>query len=137
MEVSPYLFFGGACEEALKFYEKTLGAKIDAVMKTEGSPAEYQMPPNWKDKVMHARFRIGGHVVMASDAPPDHYRAPQGFSLSLSYPDVAEAEDIYNKLAEGGSVQMPFSPTFWAKGFGMCVDRFGIPWMVSCEGEHE
>jgi PhnB protein len=137
MEVSPYLFFSGVCEEALKFYEKTLGAKIDAVLKTEGSPAEYQMPPDWKDKVMHARFRIGGHVVMASDAPPDHYRAPQGISLSLSYPDVAEAEEIYNKLAEGGSVQMPFAPTFWAKGFGMCADRYGIPWMVSCEGEHE
>lgn len=137
MEVSPYLFFSGTCAEALKFYEQTLGAKVEAMMKTEGSPAQDQMPPGWGDKIMHARFSIGGHVLMASDAPPDHYHAPQGFSLSLSYPDVAEAEEIYNKLAAGGSVQMPFAPTFWAKGFGMCVDRFGIPWMVSCEGEHE
>ena len=136
MEVSPYIFFGGNCEEALKTYERILGAKIEGLMKHEGSPMEGQMPPDWKNKVMHARFTVGGHVLMASDAPPDHYHAPQGFSISLSYPDVAEAEDIYNQLAEGGSVQMPFSPTFWAKGFGMCVDRFGIPWMVSCEDEH-
>jgi len=132
MEVSPYIFFNGACEEALKFYEETLGAKIDSLMKNEGSPAQEHVPPEWKDKVLHARFTIGNNVLMASDAPPGHYRAPQGFSISVSLPEEKGAQ-VFNKLAENASVQMPFGPTFWAKGFGMCVDRFGIPWMVNCE----
>jgi PhnB protein len=70
---------------------------------------------------------------MASDAPPGHYSQPQGISIAIGLNDTAKGEEIFNKLAEGGTVQMPFSPTFWAKGFGMCVDRFGIPWMVNCE----
>ncbi len=137
MEVSPYLFFSGTCEEALKFYEETLGARIEGVLKNEGSPAQKDLPPDWKDKVLHARFRIGDHVLMASDAPPGHYRPPQGFSISVSLDDNRKAEQIFNKLAETGSVQMPFGPTFWAKGFGMCVDRFGIPWMVNSEEGHD
>ena len=137
MEVAPYIFFNGSCEEALKTYEEILGATIEGMMRMEGSPVQEHMPPDWGNKVMHSRFSIGGRTLMASDAPPGHYREPQGFSLSVSYVDVAQAQEIYNKLADGGSVQMPFAPTFWAKGFGMCTDRFGIPWMVSCEGEHQ
>ena len=133
MQLNPYLMFNGTCEEALKFYEQTLGAKIDAVMKNEGSPAAEHMPPDWGDKVLHARFTVGNNVVMASDAPPGHYSQPQGFSISVGLNDAARGEEIFNKLAQGGSTQMPFGPTFWAKGFGMCVDRFGIPWMVNCE----
>jgi PhnB protein len=133
MEVSPYLTFNGTCEEALKFYEQTLGAQIEAMMKNEGSPAAEHMPPDWGDKVLHARFKLGNNVVMASDAPPPHYSKPQGISMSLGFNDSAKGEQIFNKLAEGGSTTMPFGPTFWAKGFGMCVDRFGIPWMVNCE----
>lgn len=133
MELNAYLLFKGNCEEALKFYEQTLGAKIDAVMKHGGSPAEKHMPPDWGDKVLHAKFTIGNAVVFASDTPPEHYSQPQGFSISISLNDIAKGEQIFNKLAEGGSTKMPFGPTFWAKGFGMCVDRFGIPWMVNCE----
>jgi PhnB protein len=133
MEVSPYLTFSGNCEEALKFYEQALGAQIDALMKNEGSPAAAQMPPDWGDKVLHARFKVGNHVIMAADAPPGHYSKPQGISMSLGFNDAAQGEQIFNKLAEGGSTTMPFQATFWAKGFGMCVDRFGIPWMVNCE----
>jgi PhnB protein len=133
MELNPYIFFDGTCEEALKFYEETLGAKLDGVMKNAGSPAEEHVPAEWRDKVLHARFSIDDNVLMASDAPPGHYRAPQGFSISISYNDVQKAEEIFNKLAQGGATQMPFGPTFWAKGFGMCVDRFGIPWMVNSE----
>lgn len=133
MELNAYLLFKGNCEEALKFYEQTLGAKIDAVMKTAGSPAEKHMPPGWGDKVLHAKATIGNAVVFASDAPPEQYSQPQGFSISISLNDIAKGEQIFNKLAEGGATKMPFGPTFWAKGFGMCVDRFGIPWMVNCE----
>ncbi len=133
MQLSPYLMFSGTCEEALKFYEQTLGAKIEAVMKHAGTPAEEHVPAEWRDKVMHARFTIDGNVVMASDAPPGHQKEPQGFSLSLSLNDAAKGEELFNKLSEGGSVTMPFGPTFWAKGFGMLTDRFGIPWMINCE----
>lgn len=133
MEVNPYIMFGGNCEEALKFYEQAVGAKLDAVMKVAGSPAAEHMPPDWGDKVLHARFSIDGNVLMASDAPPGQFSQPQGFSLSLALNDTAKGQELFNKLAEGGTVQMPFGPTFWAKGFGMCVDRFGIPWMVNCE----
>jgi PhnB protein len=133
MQLNPYLMFNGNCEEALKFYEKTLDAKIQALMKNEGSPAAEHVPADWGDKVLHARFTIGDNVVMASDAPPGHYSKPQGFSISVGLNDTTRGEQIFNKLAEGGATQMPFGPTFWAKGFGMCVDRFGIPWMVNCE----
>jgi len=133
MEVNPYLTFNGTCEEALKFYEQALGAHILTMIKTEGSPAAEHMPPDWGDKIMHARFQLGNNVIMASDAPPGFYSQPAGFSVSISVNDVAEGEKIFNKLAEGGSVKMPYSPTFWAKGFGMCIDRFSIPWMVNCE----
>jgi PhnB protein len=133
MEANPYLSFNGTCAEALKFYEQTLGAQIEAVMKYEGSPMAEHAPPGWTDKVMHARFKIGNNVLMAADSPPGHYSQPAGISLSVSLNDSAKGEQIFNKLAEGGSVRMPFAPTFWAKGFGMCVDRFGIPWMVNCE----
>ena len=133
MQLNPYLFFEGTCEEALKFYEQALGAKIEAVMKYAGSPSEEHVPAEWRDKVIHARFSIGNDILFASDAPPGHYRAPQGFSISISVNDVPKGEQIFNELKENGSVQMPFRPTFWAAGFGMCVDRFGIPWMVNCE----
>jgi PhnB protein len=137
MQLSTYLFFNGRCEEALKFYEETLGARIDALMKHGGSPAEGSVPPEWRDKVMHARFTVGDSVLMASDAPPDHQERPQGFSMSISVSDKDKAESLFNKLAEDGTTKMPFQQTFWAAGFGMCVDRFGIPWMVNCEQGHE
>ena len=133
MQLNTYLMFNGDCEEAIKFYEKVLGAKADAVLKHGESPVEGMSPPDWKDKVMHARFSVGETVVMASDAPPGHYDRPQGFSVSISVDDTEKGESIFNALAENGTTKMPFQQTFWAKGFGMCVDRFGIPWMVNCE----
>lgn len=133
MQLNTYLMFNGDCEEAIRFYEKVLGAKADAVMKHGGSPAEGMAPPEWNDKVLHARFSIGETVLMASDAPPGHYDRPQGFSVSISVDDTGKGESIFNALAENGTIKMPFQQTFWAKGFGMCTDRFGIPWMVNCE----
>jgi PhnB protein len=75
---------------------------------------------------------IDGEVLMASDAPPDHFRKPQGFAVSITVDDPAEAERRFKALSEGGTVNMPFSKTFFSKGFGMCLDQFGIPWMVNC-----
>jgi PhnB protein len=133
MQLNPYLFFNGQCEEAFKFYAQVLGGKIDGMLTHAGTPAEQQVPAEWRDKIMHARLIVGDQVLMASDAPPDHYEKPSGFSVSIQIKDKAEAERIFNELAEGGKIQMPFGQTFWAAGFGMCADRFGIPWMVNCE----
>ena len=132
MQVNPYIHFNGNCEEALNYYVKAIGAKIDVVMHVKGSPAEPHMPPEMADKVLHSQFTIDGEVVMASDAPPAHFSKPQGFSISLNLDDPAEGEKTFKALADGGTIKMPYGPTFWSKGFGMCEDRFGIPWMVNC-----
>src|SRR5580692_3415211 len=133
MKIQPYLLFNGQCEEAFKFYEKVLGGKIEAMMPHAGSPAEQHTPPEWRDKILHARLNVGGEIIMGSDAPPAHQKTPQGFSVSITLNDSAEGERIFSTLSEKGSVSMPFQKTFWAKGFGMFVDRFGIPWMINCE----
>ena len=135
MQVNPYLMYNGNCEAAFKYYEKVLGGKIEAMLTHEGAPESMPVPPEWKKKIMHARISIDGEVLMASDAPPGHFQKPQGFSVSLQIEDPADGERKFKALAEGGAVNMPFGKTFWAKGFGMCVDRFGIPWMVNCPAE--
>ena len=133
MQLNPYLTFNGQCEAAFKFYAQLLGGKIDGMLTHAGTPAEQQVPAEWHDKIMHARLIVGDQVLMGSDAPPAHYEQPKGFSVSIQIKDKAEAERIFNALAEGGKIQMPFAQTFWAAGFGMCADRFGTPWMVNCE----
>ncbi|MDB5503354.1 MAG: Glyoxalase/bleomycin resistance protein/dioxygenase [Tardiphaga sp.] len=135
MQINPYVHYNGNCEEALNFYVKAIGAKIDVLMHVEGSPAAAHMPPEMAKKVLHSQFSIDGEVVMASDAAPEYFRQPQGFSISLNMEDPAEGEKIFHALADGGTVLMPFGATFWSKGFGMCVDKFGIPWMVNCAME--
>jgi PhnB protein len=136
MQLNPYLFFNGQCEAAFRFYERSLGAKIVAMMPHAGTPAEGQVPPEWRDKIIHARLVLGDQVLMGSDAPPDHFEKPQGFSVTLGIDDPADAERIFNALAENGTIRMPIQQTFWALRFGMLVDRFGIPWMINCEKEH-
>jgi PhnB protein len=134
--LNPYLTFNGQCETAFKFYEKCLGGKIEAMFTHEGTPAAQHVPAEWRKKILHTRLTVGDQVLMGSDAPPDRYEKPQGFSVSLNVDKPAEAERIFHALAENGNVQMPLEQTFWAVRFGMCVDRFGIPWMVNCEQPH-
>ena len=133
MKVETYLFFDGDCEAAFNFYERALGGKIETMMTHEGTPAEGEVPPEWRKKIIHARLAVGSQVLMGSDAPPGHFEKPQGFSLSLRVDTPAEAERLFEVLAEQGEVRMPLEQTFWAVRFGMLVDRFGIPWMVNCE----
>jgi PhnB protein len=132
MKINPYLFYDGDCEAAFKHYEKVLGAKIEVLLRNEEAPADMPSPPERKKKIMHGRISIEGQVLMASDAPPDHFHKPQGFSVSLTFSDPADAERKFTALCDGGSVNMPFGKTFFSKGFGMGTDRFGIPWMVNC-----
>jgi PhnB protein len=134
MQINPYLFYDSKCEAAFKFYEKALGGKIEMMLRNEQAPPDSGMPaaPERAKYIMHARMSVEGQVLMASDAPPDRYNKPQGFAISITVPDVAEAERKFKAISEGGTVGMPFGKTFFSKGFGMCVDQFGISWMVNC-----
>ncbi|QEG33531.1 VOC family protein [Bythopirellula goksoeyrii] len=137
MYVQPYLFFGGRCEEALEFYSKSLGAKVEMVMRFNESPEPMPpdtVPPGFEDKVMHASFRIGDSLVMASDGC-DEASNFSGFSLSLSVSNEEEADRVFAALSEGGKVGMPLGRTFWSPRFGMLTDQFGIGWMVSVAAE--
>ena len=130
MNVEPYLFFDGRCEQALEFYRQALGAQVEAVIRYKENPEPKYNPPNSDDKVMHALFRIGDTKIMASDGNCQGKPSFQGFSLTLNAASPAEAETRFKALAEGGKVEMPLNETFFAKSFGMVADRFGVGWMV-------
>ena len=135
MQLNPYLTYDGNCEAALKYYQKVLGARIEAMFPFGEGPPEMQIPSDYRSKIMHAKVTIDGEVLMACDAPPGHFKASQGFSVALQVEDPADAERKFRALAEGGTVTMPFGKTFFSRGFGMCVDQFGIPWMVNCPAD--
>jgi PhnB protein len=134
MHVQSYLFFDGRCEEAVEFYRKALGAKVEMLMRFKESPdppPPGMVPPNFDDKIMHTSFRIGDTVVMASDGCTDGKTNFKGFSLSLAVAKEADADRYFNALADGGEVQMPLGKTFWSPRFGMLTDRFGVGWMIN------
>jgi PhnB protein len=131
--LNPYLHFNGQCEEAFNFYAKVLGGEIVTMMPHKGTPAEEHVPAKWRNKIIHARLMVGDKLLMASDAPPDRFDQPKGFSVTVGVDTAAEAERIYNTFAEGGTVRMPMEETFFAERFGMVTDRFGTPWMILCE----
>ena len=130
MQVQPYLFFEGRCEEALAFYRGALGAEVTMLMRFKESPDPGMVAPGTGDKVMHASFRIGETTVMASDGRCQGPPSFQGFALSLTVPNEAEAERLFGALGDGGQVQMPLTKTFFSPRFGMVADRFGVSWMV-------
>jgi PhnB protein len=133
MQVQPYLFFDGRCEEAVEFYKGALGAEVEMLMRFQDSPdppPPGMVPHGSEDKVMHTCFRIGDTAVMASDGRCQGQPSFQGFSLSLTAADEAEADRLFAALGEGGQVQMPLGKTFFSPRFGMVADRFGVSWMV-------
>jgi PhnB protein len=131
-QLDSYLFFDGNCAEAMRFYERTLGGKIEMMMTNAQSPMGAQASPGNADRIMHARLVIDGRALMASDwMAGQPYEGMKGFSLALVYPTAAEAKKIFGALSDGGKVTMPMEKTFWAEAFGMLVDRFGTPWMVN------
>ena len=133
MQLNSYLTFNGQCEAAFKFYEQCLGGKIVAMLTHAGTPAEEQVPSERRNKILHARLSVGDSALMGSDAPPERYEEPRGFSVQLAIGDPLDAERIFHALAKNGTVRMPIQKTFWAARFGMLVDQFGIPWMFNCE----
>ena len=136
MNIQPYLFFDGRCDEALEFYTKILGARINMLMRFKDSP-EPPPPgcaaPGTENKVMHAEIRIGETVVMVSDGRCAGKAAFQGVSLCLTVAGVVDADRAFNALAAGGEIQMPLAKTFFSPRFGMVADRFGVSWMVIVE----
>ena len=138
MQIQPYLFFNGRCEEAIEFYRKALGATVEMMMRFNESPDPMppgMLAPGFENKVMHASLRIGGAVLMASDGMAAGATDFKGFSLSIDAPDAAGVDQKFNALAEGGTVTMPLGKTFWSPRFGMVTDRFGVGWMVSVAGQ--
>ena len=133
MLVQPYLFFEGRCEEAIEFYRRALGAEVEMLMRYKESPEPPppgKVPPGSENKIMHSSFRIGETTVMASDGLCTGQPSFQGFALSISVPNEADAERRFAALADGGKVQMPLAKTFFSPRFGMVSDRFGVSWMV-------
>jgi len=130
MQVQPYLFFDGRCEEALDFYRRTLGAEVTALMRFKEAPDPEACPPGAGEKVMHSSFRVGEATLYASDGHCQGRPSFQGFSLCITAADDAEAERLFAALADRGQVQMPLAKTFFASRFGMVADRFGVPWMI-------
>lgn len=131
----PYLSFNGNCSEAMRYYEKVLGGKINVMMSGGQSPMADQIPKEFADRIMNAQLELpGGNFLYAGDCP-NHmpYEGIKGVSLVLNFDRVEEAEAIFNTLADGGQVTMPFSPTFWAKKFGMLIDKFGVAWIINGE----
>jgi PhnB protein len=133
MQINPYLSFNGQCEQALRYYEQHLGAKVEMMMTYGASPMADQTPPDQRGRIMHATFKLDGQTLSGADAPPQHYRKPEGMSLLLGLSDVAQAERIFQALAVNGEVKMPMQQTFWAERFGVVIDQFGTPWMINCE----
>lgn len=140
MKIDPYLFFDGRCEEAIEFYKKALGAKVEFLMRNSESPEptpEGMMPPGSENKIMHASVHIGGALVMMSDGMCSGEASFKGFSLSLDCPDADAAREAFAALAVGGQVTMPLRKTFWAPLFGMVTDPFGVGWMVGVSADAE
>lgn len=134
MMIQPYLYFNGNCEEAIGFYAKAVGAKVDSILRFRDSPEAFReggIPPGQENKTMHTSFHLGDSTVMASDGCGSEGSGFRGFSLSYTVPAEADADRVFAALAEGGKVIMPLGKTFWPPRFGMLTDRFGISWMIN------
>jgi PhnB protein len=134
MKISPYLIFNGDCRAAFTFYQQCLQAQLEAMMTFGETPAAEHVPKEHHNLIIHTCLKVGDQMLMASDTTPDRPTpGMSGCSISLNVDSIAEAERVFNALAEGGKVEMPLQATFWAARFGMLVDRFGVAWMINCE----
>ena len=135
MRFHPYLFFGGNCRQAFTRYQEVFGGELVLITAAD-MPAGEAMPGASPDAIMHAALMVDGTLLMASDDPTtDSFGPVQGMQVNFATPDVAEAERVFGALSEGGTVTAPLGPTSWSPAFGMLVDRFGTPWMISADGE--
>lgn len=132
MKFVPYLSFDGRCREAFEFYAKVLKGEIVAMISHGDTPAGEHVSKDWQDKIINAHLVAGGQALMGADSPPEMGdAAKKGFSISIEIDDEKDAERVFNAFADGGTIIMPFEPTFWAKKFGMVTDKYGTPWMIN------
>ena len=132
MRLNPYLSFNGDCEAAFRFYERCLGGRIVFMMTYGDSPMAEQAPLDWRNKILHTTLEVGDWILQGADMLPGQYQKPQGISVTINIDAAPDADRIFNALAENGTVQVPIQETFWARRFGVVVDRFGTPWMINC-----
>ena len=130
MQIQPYLFFDGRCDEAIEFYQKALGAKVEMLMRFKEAPDQSMISPGSADKVMHSSIKIGDSTMLASDGRNSGKPNFQGFSLTIYAKTEAEADKLFGALGEGGEVRMPMAKTFFSPRFGMLADKFGVGWMI-------
>ncbi|MBV9343612.1 MAG: VOC family protein [Gammaproteobacteria bacterium] len=133
MKTATHLHFKGNAREAFDYYARALNGRVTLALTYAESPMATHVPAAMHNQLMHVRLEHGEQVLLGCDASPEHYTPTGGFSITVLVDAPQEAERVFRALADGGSVGMPFGPTFWSQGFGMCTDRFGIPWMVNCE----
>ena len=132
MKLSIHLMYRGQCEAAFRFYERCLDGAIVTMLKYGNSPMAAEVPPDWREKIVHASLTVGGHVLAGADLLPKDFASPQGFFALLDIDDPSDAERVFHALSENGTVRMPIQKTFWASRFGVLVDQFGIPWEINC-----
>jgi PhnB protein len=134
MRLSTHLVFDGQCEAAFKLYERCLGGRDLVLVTYASSPMAAEVPSGWGDKIVHASLTVGAATVLSgADVVAESYERPAGFFVLLSVADAATAKRIFDELAEGGQIRMALRETFWSPTYGVLVDRFGIPWEISCE----
>lgn len=137
MQFQPYLFFGGNCADAMTTYERILGGKIQMMMKYADTPRGPEqpgcaaLPDGAQNKIAHAALEFDGSMLMASDSPMPNFEPMRNVYVTISFPEVARASEVFDALAEGGKVEMPMGETFWVESFGSLVDRFGTHWMIN------
>lgn len=134
MQITTYLAFNGDCKAAFEMYERVLRGKITFMMTHAESPMADQIPPEYRDRILHIALQTDGGVIQGADHPQGQNPKPHGFAVSVTVKDAAEAKRIFTGLSEGGTVQMELQQTFWSPAFGMCTDKFAVPWMVNTEG---
>ena len=132
MRISPHLCFDGQCAEAFRHYHHVLGGRIATMLTYGESPLAAQTPPEYHNRIVHATLELDGVELTGVDVPPREYRRPQGFFVTLTAADEADAQRCFLSLSDGGTVLMPYQETFWSAGFGVLIDRFGIPWEINC-----
>jgi PhnB protein len=130
MKLLTYLNYGGNCAQAFRFYEQHLGGKITMMMTHGEQPNAGDVPPNWKNGILHARLSIGETELLGADVPPERFQPMRSAYLTLSVDSTPEAERVYSLLSDGGQIFMPIQETFFAFRFAMLRDRFGTSWMI-------
>jgi PhnB protein len=133
MQLSVHLSFDGHCAAAFRDYQRRLGGKLITLMSYGESPMVDKVPVEWRERIVHARLEFAGMHLTGSDVPPESYVAPQGFFVTLNVPGVERGRELFGTLAEGGVLRLPFQKTFWSPGYGLVVDRYGVPWEINCE----